>query len=216
MKIDFRQLTNEQMEKTAPVILNYPWEEKLGYAMWLSQTYYMVNHSTRLVALAGAHAPLDRSLLHDRFVDHSKEERGHQLIAISDLKLLGFNIKDLPCLTPSATMYQVQYYWVQHRGAASFFGYTLALEALAEKFGPEIYQRVVKAHGPQTAKFLKLHSDADVGHLEEAYKVIDKLTPEEAELARENMLLSSDIYREMLIKSQEYANAFRDSEKMAA
>ncbi len=201
--IDFRKLTAEQMAKTEPVILGYPWENKEAYAMWLAQTYYMVNHSTRLVALAGAHAPLNRNFLHERYVDHAKEERGHQLIAISDLKVLGYTVDQLPCLTPAATMYQIQYYWIQHRGAASFFGYTLALEALAEKFGPQIYERIVAAHGKQACKFLKLHAEADVGHLEEAFKNIDQLNPAEAEMAMENMLISSDTYREMLIKSRE-------------
>lgn len=201
--IDFRKVTDEQMAKTEPIILGYPWENKEAYAMWLAQTYYMVNHSTRLVALAGAHAPLDRNFLHDRYVDHAKEERGHQLIAISDLKTLGYAIEQLPCLSSSAAMYQIQYYWIQHRGAASFFGYTLALEALAEKFGPQIYKRILAAHGKQACKFLNLHAEADVGHLEEAFKNIDKLNPIEAQMALENMAISSDTYREMLIKSRE-------------
>jgi len=203
--INFREITKQQMDKTAPIITDFPWEKKEAYAMWLSQTYYMVNHSTRLVALAGAYAPIERSFLHDRFVDHSKEERGHQLVCISDLKAIGYNIDQLPCLPPSACMYQVQYYWVQHKGAASFFGYTLALEALAENFGPKIYQRIVDAHGAKAAKFLKLHSEADIGHLEEAYKNIEKLNAQEAQLALENLELSSEIYREMLIKGRAYA-----------
>lgn len=205
MKINFREITKQQMDKTGPLILGFPWEDKLAYAMWLSQTYYMVNHSTRLVALAGAYAPVERAFLHERFVDHAKEERGHQMIAISDLKVLGYTIDQLPCLYPAAAMYQVQYYWIQHKAAASFFGYTLALEALAESFGPKIYERVVAAHGKQAGKFLHVHAEADVGHLEEAFKNIDKLNDEEAKLALQNMELSSDIYRAMLTSSLEYA-----------
>lgn len=205
--IDFRKSTKEQMAKTGPIITEYPWENRHAYAMWLAQTFYMVNHSCRLVALAGAHAPLDRQFLHDRFVDHAKEERGHQLIAISDLKELEYSIEQIPCLYPSAAMYQVQYYWVQHRGAASFFGYTLALEAIAENYGAHIHERASKAHGPRASKFIKLHSEADVGHLEEAFKNIDKLTPTEATLAYENLELSSDIYRAMLTKGLEVALA---------
>lgn len=205
--INFKNVVADQMERTSKIITQYPWENKFAYATWLAQTFYMVNHSTRLVALAGAHAPLDRNFLHDRFVDHSKEERGHQLVCVSDLKSLGYSLAQIPCLSPSATMYQVQYYWIQFRGAVSFFGYTLALEALAECFGPEIYKRVSDAHGAQRAKFLKLHSDADVGHLEEAFKSLSKIDESEALLVLENMNLSSDIYREMLIKGREFAEA---------
>lgn len=213
--VNFKDATMAQLEKTAPVMLDFPWETKEGYAMWLSQTFYMVNHSTRLVALAGAHSPLERNFLHERFVDHAKEERGHQLICLSDLKEIGFTIDQLPCLPPSACMYQVQYYWVQFRGAASFFGYTLALEALAEHFGPKVYERVVKAHGPKAAKFLKLHSEADVGHLEEAYKSLAKLNESEAVIAAENLELSSAIYREMLIQSANTARVLKRDPKAA-
>ncbi|MGE4130050.1 MAG: iron-containing redox enzyme family protein [Bdellovibrionales bacterium] len=203
--INFREAAKQQMDKTGPFIHDYPWENREAYAIWLGQTFYMVNHSTRLVALAGAYAPIERSFLHERFVDHSKEERGHQLIAISDLKALGYQPSDIPALAPSQAMYQVQYYWIQHLNAASFFGYTLALEAIAEYYGPEIHKRVHDAHGPQSAKFIKLHSEADVGHLDEAFRNMDKLNQDEAKLAMENLDLSSDLYREVLIKSKELA-----------
>lgn len=195
---DLFALNKEELKKTRDLMLGFPWEDKLAYAEWLAQTYYMVNHSTRLVALAGAYAPLERNTLHARFVDHSKEERGHQLIAISDIKNLGYDVKDFPCLLPSACMYQVQYYWIQHRGPASFFGYTLALESLAFEFGPELYRRASTAHGQEAAKFLKCHSDADVEHMEKAEKEIKQLNPSELQLACDNLLLSTSLYRAML------------------
>lgn len=196
--IDVLSINREELAATRDLMLGFPWEDHLSYAEWLAQTYYMVNHSTRLVALAGAHAPLDKNLLHARFVDHSQEERGHQLIAIADLKALGHTLDEFPCLTAPACMYQVQYYWIQFRGASSFFGYTLALESLALEFVPEIYRRVCSAHGEKTARFLKCHNEADVDHMKKAEEEISRLTQSERELAVENLRLSSNIYRQML------------------
>ncbi len=192
------QQVQRELEQTAPLIQGFNWEDPKAYGQWLAQTYYMVAHSTRLVALAGAHAPLNQDFLHHRFVDHSKEERGHQLICLSDLRKLGQHIEQIPCLPASAAMYQVQYYWIQYRGAASFLGYTLALESLAETFVPQIYSRASPAHSTAACHFLRVHGEADVGHTAEAYKVIEKLSEDEQILVRDNLKLSCSLYRNML------------------
>ncbi len=196
--IDLMALNREELNITREIFLKFPWENRQAYAEWLAQTYYMVNHSTRLVALAGAYTPLDQNNLHARFVDHSKEERGHDRIAIADIKALGYSIDDFPCLYTSACMYQVQYYWVQHRGAVSFFGYTLALESIASEFGPEVYRRVLAAHGEKATVFMKIHTVDDVGHMEKAIKQFDNLNEQERTLVAENLHLSASIYRAML------------------
>lgn len=201
--MNVKELVRQEMEKTSRVILSYPWHNAQAYGMWLAQTYCMVNHSTRLVALAGAYSPIGQESLHHRFVDHSREERGHEKICVSDIKELGYELRDFPKLPPSEAMYQIQYYWIQHRGPTSFFGYTLALECLAEYFGPQIFKMCCDAHGPKAAKFLKLHSEADVEHVESAFEQIDKLPVQELELVRENLLLSSETYRWMLIEARQ-------------
>jgi hypothetical protein len=198
--IDMRSCVREEMAQTKPIILEFPWEDPQAYALWLAQTYHMVNHSTRLVALAGALTPLDKNDLHARFVDHSKEERGHQLLCISDLKAMGRTLEEFPCLFPSAAMYQVQYYWIQLRGPISFFGYTLSLECLAENFGAELYRRVSTTHGANAAKFLKVHSEADIEHTEKAFQQIQKLSQVELELVKENLHISADLYRATLLE----------------
>lgn len=197
-----QQVIKDEMAKSRQCLLEYPWSNPQAYAMWLAQTYYMVSHSTRLVALAGAYVQIGNESLHARFVDHSKEERGHQLVCISDIKALGYRLEDFPKTLQSQAMYQIQYYWIQHRGAASFFGYALALECLAEYYGPQVAQTVFKAHGANASKFLKLHSEDDQEHTAEAYKHLKNLTPAEEDAVIENFILSSEIYRSMLLEAQ--------------
>lgn len=214
MILNIREVVDQELISSAEIVNRFPWEDPKAYGMWLAQTYYMVNHSTRLVALAGALAEIGNESLHARFIDHAKEERGHQLVCISDIKALGYNLDDFPQLTHSACMYQIQYYWIQYKGPTSFFGYTLALECLAEKFGPEVGQKIVKAHGNKATKFLALHAEADVGHVQEAYRAIDKLTTPQLEIAIENLRLSCSIYRSMLEGSAEFA--FKSNQKLKA
>ena len=196
------QAIKEEMSKVKDLVLNFPWEDPKAYAMWLAQTYYMVSHSTRLVALAGAYVPVGNESLHARFVDHSKEERGHQLVCIADIKALGFSLSDFPQTYQAQAMFQIQHYWIQHRGAASFFGYTMALECLAEYFGPQVGAKVFKAHGAKATQFIRLHSEDDQDHTQEAYKQIKKLSPQDTQAAVENLKISCEIYRGMLIEVQ--------------
>lgn len=190
----------EEMRKTGPLFLGLDWEDKATYGLWLKQTYEMVNYSTRLVALAGAWAELGFDFLHNRYVDHSKEERGHPILCVRDLAEIGFKLGDFPTLYEADAMYQCQYFWILHRDPASFFGYTLSLETLAIKFCDEVYERLCKAHGKKAATFLKLHSGADVDHMESAYKAIGQLNEKQIDSALANLKLSCDIYRGMLQK----------------
>ncbi len=202
--INLKELTEKEMNLTRDPMLNFPWHLKEAYGLWLSQTYYMVLFSTRLVALAGALCPLEKNDLHGRFIDHSREERGHEKVCISDLKEVGYKYSDFPQMQQSACMYQIQYYWIQQVSPISFFGYTLALESLAESFGAEVYKLVKSNHGANAAKFLKLHSEADIDHMESAYEQLEKLNENEKKIVYENLLLSSSLYRSMLIEGKSY------------
>ncbi|HWU44947.1 MAG TPA: hypothetical protein VN132_15950, partial [Bdellovibrio sp.] len=59
------------LEKTLQAAPHYPWEDKNFYCAWLAQTTYYVRHSTRLLALGGALAPLQQQELHNRFLKHA-------------------------------------------------------------------------------------------------------------------------------------------------
>ena len=195
---DFRQRADEELEKTRPIIEAFPWGERQYYAMWLVQTYHIVSHSTRLVALASGYMPIGRDALHDRFADHTREERGHPEWCLDDLASLKHRLSDYPCLYQAAALGQIQYYWIQHRGATSLLGYILSLECLAEKFGPPLAARVAQAHTSQAAKFLQGHAEADVEHVAKALDQVQALSSDERAAAWENFQLSASLYRGML------------------
>jgi hypothetical protein len=204
---DWLNLIDSEMEKTKKIILSYPWEDKAAYALWLAQTYNMVCYSTRLVGLAGSLLPLGREELHARFIDHSKEERGHQKICALDVKNLGFELSDLKNTASAYSLFQIQYFWIQVVNPVSFFGYTFALESLAEKFGGEVAQRVLNAHGPKATKFLKLHAEDDQQHIVDAHAAFSFLKSEELQCISENFKICCELYRAMLIECMsEYKN----------
>ncbi len=196
---DLRTQAALETEKMAQVLRDFPWENKEAYAWWLAQTYHMVHHSTRLVALSAAHVPLERAELHTRFIDHAHEERNHQLLCVADLKALGAPSPDqFQCLAATAAIHQIQYYWIQHRGPTTLFGYILVLECMAKEFGPELTRRIVAAFGKEAARFLKVHAEDDVEHTEKAFAQLAQLPAAEQALIQENLAISAELYRLML------------------
>lgn len=196
--IDIKHENQKQLDLTKDTILGFNWENKMTYALWLAQTYHMVCYSTRLVALAGAHCKLSEDKLHQRFVDHSVEERGHEKICIKDLSALGFKIDELPKMYHSLALFQSQYFWIEQVHPSAFFGYTLALESLATEFGQEVYKRVTKAHGEKSTIFLKVHAEDDIDHIRVAYEQMNKLPENLKKNIIENMDVSCSLYRQML------------------
>lgn len=190
------------MDKAGKAGHAYPWEDRKLYAQWLAQTYYYVRHSTRLLALASSHMPLQFEPQHLRFADHLQEERGHDLMAKKDLENLGFSIADFPELSETAAFYQTQYFWIQHQGVFSFFGWILSLEGSAVGVGKDVYARVQKAHGDKCSIFLRVHTREDEEHLPKAFEQLQALPEAQQALVCRNMILSTDIYCKILAAGQ--------------
>jgi len=86
-------------------ITSFMGKDKRIYALYLSQVYHYAYHTPRNLALAGANLfNNDTHLMHHCF-EHAREETGHELMALHDLKMLGLKIHnindDLPKILPA-------------------------------------------------------------------------------------------------------------------
>lgn len=172
----------------------FPWENKEAYANWVSQTYHYVCHSTRLLALAASR--FDDAKLHGRFLEHLREEKGHEKLATNDLKHLGMPVGE--CFPETHAFYMTQYYYLEHMPPTAFFGWILCLEGVAATVGTEIYNRVKAAHGEKAAAFWKVHSGEDIEHLEKAFAMLELVPAADAGKLIENMQVSSGLYADLL------------------
>jgi len=120
-----------------------------------------------------------------------------------DLKALNYSVSDFPELPETASLYQVQYYWIDHVNPISFFGYILCLEGIAVQRGKEIYSTVCKFHGEKAGLFLKVHANEDIEHLAKALSELERCTAEEKSLVLENLKLSRSLYCNMLTAIKE-------------
>ena len=186
------------MAKTKDFVDQFPWESSEAYAQWLSQSYFFVSHSTRLLALSAAHATFTQGNLHKRMLEHVAEEIGHEMIAANDLKQMGRNIKDFSEMRETQAFYRNQYFHIQNHGSEAFVGYVLFLEGLACTKGFDIMKRISAAHGEKACNFVRVHAELDQDHLKSAFELVDGLDPSSFALISSSMMESCFFYERML------------------
>jgi hypothetical protein len=189
-------------QEVARALLGFPWEHKQAYAAWLTQTFFYVRHSTRLLAAAAARFSLDNrgNAFHLRFGAHIGEERSHEKLALHDLKQLGASTDALRELSSTRMFYETQYYKINYVDPFALYGYILMLEATGPVCGGEIVERVTRAHGPKCATFLKLHAEEDVDHVQRALEMVAELDPATHEIVLQNLHQSARAYCLMLLE----------------
>ncbi|HEY4012269.1 MAG TPA: iron-containing redox enzyme family protein [Polyangiaceae bacterium] len=178
----------------------FPWTDRAAYADWLAQTYYYVSHSTRLLASAAARFGLDAAgnALHNRFAAHMSEEKKHELLALHDIKHLGYSLDRLPERPAARMFYEPQYFKIEHESPMALFGYILPLEAAGPLLGRGVMANVTQAFGSSAATFLKVHVNEDVDHLEKAFQMLESASSADRSFIERNMRQTTFAYRTML------------------
>src|SRR5690606_10976132 len=96
------------------------------------------------------------------------------------------------------TMYEIQYYKIEHRDPASLMGYILALETMAGREIQATKEKLFGLYGKECSRFIQVHADEDPDHIEKALKVIEGLRPERLWAIDHNLEQSSICYTDML------------------
>lgn len=154
------------------------WSNKDVYAQYLAQSYYYVHHSEKLLALSIALFSTEDRPLQRRFIKHLSEENAHDLLLLSDLKNLGYQISDIEEMPATKIFWETQYYKIEHQDPAALLGYIYFLEDLACQVGPELTSKLEALYGRKPVSFLKLHAEEDPDHVTKAMALIDSLPPE--------------------------------------
>lgn len=189
---------NLNLSPMGECLKKFPWEEKLAYAWFLSQTYYYVCHSTKLLHVAVGRMKQSDKKFYKRFVEHLTEENGHEMIALKDLKKLGFDIKDFPELPETRMFWESQYYKIEHNDPISLLGYIYALEAIASQVCPLIKKELEKYYPNDCHSFIKVHGEDDPEHVEKALDQIKELPAERLRWVQENFEQSTRSYVHMV------------------
>lgn len=192
-----------EIEKSKSIFLNQPWDDLDFYAEWLAQTYFYAVHTTRIISLAGSLFNLEQNDFHQRFMEHTKEEKNHDLILINDLKSLGKELTQFSPFVSSISLYQTQYYNIQHVSPLSVYGYFLYLEGLANKLGDMLYEKLKKSHPKNSINYVKIHATEDKHHIEEHFNILNKCPNNEVNNILSNIKKTSGLYQFMMKQIQD-------------
>ncbi len=202
------------VEIASRAIRHYPWENKMAYAQFLAQTYYYVCHSIRLLAASAARFDQKDQVLHRRFLKHAEEENSHELIALRDLQKLGYKIEDFPEFAQTKTMYEIQYFKIEHIDPVALMGYILVLETMAGRDFKWLKEKLTPLYGKECVKFVQVHADDDPDHIVKALEIVKDLRTERLKEINVAMEQSAICYSDMLKEATERTLG-KDSKKAA-
>lgn len=196
-------------------VMEFSWEDSYVYQMWLSQTYYIVRHTSHFVCLAAGLVPVENRDEHYHLIQHLREEQNHDLLLVSDLKYFNQKFDDFVELPETALVWQNLYYWLSLRKPRAILGHSLCIEGLAGYVGHKVVERLQKTLPPKATQFLKVHFEADQKHFEEGLSLMKTFSNEDLEDILKVQMQSSSLYLNMLRKVEEYARTKQVVKKSA-
>ncbi|MDP3795456.1 MAG: iron-containing redox enzyme family protein [bacterium] len=160
---------------------------KAHYATYLRETYHLVRHTPRMLALGGARLGDDRRELRNWFFEQVIEENGHDLFCIKDLKNIGLDPRIVLNSQPSSGAWGLitqNYFMATYGNPVGILGVATATEGLGADFGTMFADVMVEKYGmPSNAvTFLRSHGGFDAKHLEEAMNAIELINDDEVEI----------------------------------
>jgi hypothetical protein len=188
---------DSEMKLLLQAIDAFPWENETAYCHWLAQAYYMVKHTTRFASFAASRIDFKDERLHKSLLQHLREEVGHEMLALKDLKSMGWTLNETPEMMETKFMIQNQYYWIA-KSPYTHYGFIWVLEALAVLRGKELVKRMSKHHPENCFSFIDVHAEEDVDHSDAIVAQISEFKTEDLIMLRENMLQTFYLYAEML------------------
>jgi pyrroloquinoline quinone (PQQ) biosynthesis protein C len=168
---------------------NFPWENEKSYAEYLAQSFFYIRHSTKTLALAAGHLPFEDSKVFRRMIKHVSEEMNHEILCTKDLEAIGKDIDNYTEAPATQSLYQTQYYKIQHQNPKSYLGYVYVLESICCLVVPKVVkEKLIPNYPKQGINFLRVHGEEDPGHLEQAKIIISSLSDKDQKAVADNML----------------------------
>lgn len=178
---------------------SFDWSNRDLYARWLTQTYFFVSHTSRLICLAAGSFSLEDQRYHQFMCGHLKEESGHEKMALDDLKALGLEERNLTELVSTRVFHEHMKHLILTRSPYCIFGRIFLLEGLAITLGEKILPTLTRSFGESATEFLRLHTEEDKHHYARSLNILKKMTAEQHAHIEDGLESSFELYQ-LLIK----------------
>lgn len=150
------------------------------YAAYLKNVFHYAQHSSTVIAMAGARCVRTHPELAHYLLVHAEEELGHEQWALDDLAALGVSAEQVRSSRPvpaCAAMIGYEYYLAGHANPVGLFGWLYTLEAMGDDLGGRMAQAVgsrLGASGESGIRFLAGHGIADHAHTADLTRMISE------------------------------------------
>ncbi len=153
---------------------------------YLTETYHMVRHTPRMLALAAARLDDTWRGLRDWFIEQASEEANHDVFCIKDIRHLGYDPEIILRRTPlsgSWGLVSQNYFMASHGRPEGILGVASLTEGLGASLAGSIADTLNTQYGlaKHTTTFLRSHSSFDAKHLDDCKRAIDTLIETDAE-----------------------------------
>ncbi len=153
------------------------------YAMYLCETYHYTLHNARNQALVATRRDTTNIHYMKYCLKHALEEAGHEMMALHDLKSLGFevSVETLPKpLVSTETLVAYLYHISEHFSPVARLGYSYWAERSYEFIQPLLAMLSDGIGVPKKAMtFFNEHSEIDAKHAEEVEESINRFVKTE-------------------------------------
>jgi pyrroloquinoline quinone (PQQ) biosynthesis protein C len=145
------------------------------YALYLIETFHYTRENPRHQALVGARTDTDP--MYARFcLKHASEELGHEMMALHDLRSLGYDVtaEDLPSPLEETEVLTAYLYWISQRAnPLGRVGYSFWAESSYEHIGPLLAAAQTTLDlEDRHMTFLVAHAKIDADHAAEVDQVL--------------------------------------------
>lgn len=195
MKVEqVKQVFEQANGRVQGTVEAFPWENRQAYLSWLAQTLEYVTYTTRILALTGAHFPLEKTAIASRFIQHATEEKGHDKLLYRDAAALGAELSQVPVSPEAEAFHKSVYFWIYQGRPAVVMGWVIFLEGFAVRNGRKLHERAEAGHGKKAVSFLKVHTQEDPEHLEMAFKTLGSFSELELDDVAHGIELYGKLY----------------------
>lgn len=159
------------------------------YAAYLVETFHLVRHTSRCLALAAARFGDERRALRAWFLEQANEEHGHEQFCLKDLRKLGLDAERLVAAPPGPGAWGLvtqNYYLATYGEPVGMLGVATATEGMGATLAGGMAQVLAQRYGipEQALTFLRSHAGFDQRHLQEAQRAVNEQLSGESEYAQ--------------------------------
>lgn len=194
MKANVRETSHQCISRMEAALKEMPWQTPEFYAEFLAQTYFYVRNATRVLAKAAYRCNHEEEGLHKKMLQGITEEKNHEIMAINDLREVGYRMEEMQELPSTTAYYQTLLAAIDYDGPYALLGYFVALEGLGAIGAGHVFDSTFAKWGKKGTQFLRVHTRVDQHHFTDGLEFIESLPMEKQLMIEKYVKSSTELY----------------------